>query len=256
MMTDTCSRINLEWATMSSVSLSSNVQDRALMTVDPILMQYQQYVGKVPSFGGSRSIVDSYDYPLCFEPGESWEYSIGVDWAGEMVMRVSKMSLDAYMQKYMWAPLRVKNITFFPKKSPELMSKLAGMSKRDCGTTMFGTAENKDAPLVYNDSTVWDMDSVACHGGGGGYASPVEYQKILHSICADDGKLLKSETIDEMFKPQLTEKAKAKMNELNQIEAVNQMFGAFPTTVDWGIGGIMNLEAFPGRSAGSIAWGE
>jgi hypothetical protein len=84
---------------------------------------------------------------------------------------------------------------------------------------------------------------VFCHGGAGGYGNPVEYQKMLHSICANDGRLLRSETIEEMFKPQLTDKARAKKNELNAIPEVNQGYGGVPAgvRVDWGIGGMINL---------------
>ena len=225
--------------------------------IDPVLMQFQAARGVTPSFGGSRSVTESYDYPLLFEPGESWEYSVGIDWAGEMVARVTHMTLEAYMQQNIWAPLGMKNLTFFPKKDPEVMSRLADMSQRDCGITIFGTAEDPNAKLVYTSNTIWNMDSVECHGGAGGYGSPVEYQKMLHSICANDGKLLKAETVDEMFKPQLTEKARAKMEELNSTPEMNKVYGGIPigARLDWGIGGIMNLDAFPGRSAGSISWG-
>lgn len=206
-------------------------------------MKYQELRGATPSFGGARSVAESYDFPLLFEPGESWEYSVGLDWAGEMVSRVTKLSLEDYMQKHIWAPLGMKITTFFPKKSPRVMERLADMSQRDCGLTMFGTAEDPNAKLVYTDNTIWNMESVACHGGAGGYGNPVEYQKILHSICSDDGKLLKSATIKEMFKPQLTEKARAKMEEINSIPEMNQMFGGIPigTRLDWGIGGIMKF---------------
>jgi CubicO group peptidase (beta-lactamase class C family) len=220
-------------------------------------MQYQAGRGVTPGFGGARSLVESYDYPLLFEPGESWEYSVGIDWAGEMVMRVTNTPLEAYMEKNIWEPLGIKYMTFFPKKRPEVMARLADMSLRDCDITMFGTAVDPKAKLIYTDNTIWTMDSVAHHGGAGGYGSPLDYQKMLHSICANDGKLLKSETIDEMFKPQLTDAARAKVQEALLIPEMNQVYGGWPKgiRVDWGIGGMMNLDALPGRSAGSIAWG-
>jgi CubicO group peptidase (beta-lactamase class C family) len=110
-------------------------------------MKYQKSRGLKLSSGGAISVADSYNFPLVFEPGESWEYSVGIDWAGEMVMRVTNMTLEAYMQKHIWAPLEMKNATFFPKKSPEVMSRLADMSERDCAITMFGTAEDPNAKL-------------------------------------------------------------------------------------------------------------
>lgn len=225
---------------------------------NPLLMKYQATRGVKVGLGISRSIVESYDFPLLFEPGESWEYSAGIDWAGEMVMRVTNMSLEEYMAQNIWQPLGMKYVTFFPAKTPDVKSRLVDMSQRDSPVTMFGTAQNPDAKLEYTDKTIWAFDSVVgCHGGAGGYGAPLDYAKMVHSICADDGKLLKSETIAEMFKPQLTDAARAKINELNRIPELNRVYGGSPmdVTLDWGIGGIMNLDAYPGRSAGTIAWG-
>ena len=159
------------------------------------------------------------------------------------------------MQKYIWGPLSIRDITFFPKKSTSVMEKLVDMSQRDGELTMYGTAKDPDGGLTFTEDMVWDLDTVVCHGGAGAFGGLVEYQKILHSICADDGKLLRSETIEEMFKPQLTEKARAKMNELNSIPEKNQVYGGPHGLVDWGIGGMMTLDANPGRSAGSMTWG-
>jgi hypothetical protein len=60
-----------------------------------------------------------------------------------------------------------------------------------------------------------------------------------------------------MFKPQLTDAARASLTQQRAIPAVNDVFGGMPAEVrvDWAIGGIMNLDSFPGRSAGSMAWG-
>ena len=44
--------------------------------------------------------------PLLAEPGERWEYSISIDWAGLMVEAVSGMKLDRYMKDNLFDPLR------------------------------------------------------------------------------------------------------------------------------------------------------
>lgn len=38
---------------------------------------------------GSAVIKDRFKFPLLFAPGESWSYSVGIDWAGQMVERVN-----------------------------------------------------------------------------------------------------------------------------------------------------------------------
>ena len=36
--------------------------------------------------------------PLLFDPGERWEYGIGIDWPGKMVETVSGQKLGAYLK--------------------------------------------------------------------------------------------------------------------------------------------------------------
>ena len=43
-----------------------------------------------------------------------------------------------------------------------------------------------------------------------------------------NGRLLKPETIEEMFKPQLTDQARAKKNELIAMSELNRSFGGIP----------------------------
>src|SRR4029077_13659840 len=43
--------------------------------------------------------------PLVFEPGERWDYGIGIDWAGKAVEVVSGQRLGAYMQQNLLQPL-------------------------------------------------------------------------------------------------------------------------------------------------------
>lgn len=87
--------------------------------------------------------------------------------------------------------------------------------------------------------------------------SPLDYFKCPQSICVNDGQLLKSESIDEMFGPQLSEASRKGFMKKLSIPEVNACLGAFSKGLeaDWGLGGIMNLEDIGGRSKGSITWG-
>ena len=75
-----------------------------------------------------------YEYlsqPLVNQPGEQWEYGINIDWAGQLVERVSGMRLNDYFQKHIFEPMGIKNINMFP---PESMKKnLAWMHTRTPG---------------------------------------------------------------------------------------------------------------------------
>lgn len=87
-------------------------------------MRYQTTRGVPLTGGGARTLVEAYDYPLLFEPGESWDYGVGVDWASEMVMCVTNLSLEEYMKRNIWAPLGMEHITFFPRKNPDVITPL------------------------------------------------------------------------------------------------------------------------------------
>ncbi|KAI9647390.1 hypothetical protein NHQ30_003775 [Ciborinia camelliae] len=227
---------------------------------DPLLSRYQEYMNKntfVPT-SGSGLIKDLYKFPLLFAPGDSWSYGVGIDWAGQMVERVNgHISLEEYLRKNVWGPLGMENITFHPVQQPELLSNLISMSKREGGVTRYGTTDNPEGKAKYTSKVIFDPATKDCHGGAGTFGSPVDYFKCLQSICANDGRLLKSETVDEMFRPQLSEASRKGLMEKLSIPEVNGCFGAFPKGLkaDWGLGGIMNLEDIGGRSKGSIAWG-
>jgi CubicO group peptidase (beta-lactamase class C family) len=108
-------------------------------------------------------VAEANDFPLLFEPGSGWEYSVGIDWAGEMVSRVNgNISLEAYLDQNVWGPLGMKNMTFHPATNPAVLEKLVDMSQRNCGVTVFGTAENPDAKVVYTDDTLWDLNTKHC----------------------------------------------------------------------------------------------
>jgi len=130
--------------------------------------------------------------PLIFAPGEHWEYGASIDWAGEMVARVNNLTLEEYMEKYIWEPLGMKDCTFHPTSNASVMEKLTDMSVREGGLTMFGTSDSPNSKVTHTDETTWNLETKDCFGGSGAYGNVVEYQKMLHSICADDGKLLKS----------------------------------------------------------------
>ena len=179
----------------------------------------------------------SISCPLLFEPGTSWMYGNSLDWAGLLVMRVNSMSLEAYMQKYLWGPLSIQDITFHNNAKPDVRKKLVHMTKRGNGS-VYGASVPSDEKVNWADESYHDGEDPDEFGGGGAFGSAVEYMKILHSICSDDGKLLKSETIDEMFSPQLNSNAQNVLTQFRKIftGSGNLELGA---QVDYGLGGLL-----------------
>jgi CubicO group peptidase (beta-lactamase class C family) len=67
--------------------------------------------------------------PLVHQPGEGWEYGLGIDWAGKILESATGMTLDAYCHKHIYAPLGLKQISMKP--NADMLRNLAFMHSRD-----------------------------------------------------------------------------------------------------------------------------
>lgn len=196
----------------------------------------------------SLPLVDRCLTPLLFEPGEGFVYGTGTDWAGFMVERVTGISLESYIQQHIGVPLGITSITFHPKTNPDLERRLVDVSFR----------KEKSGPVEWTPNTVWPLDIVDNSGGSGAYASIVEYQKILHSLTANDGVLLQTKMLDELFRPNMSPLVRAGVKNVLKNETTNNIYGGLPkgTDVSYAIGGMVVLEDLPGRrKKGSLHWG-
>ena len=174
-----------------------------------------------------------------------------------MAARVNNVTLEEYMEKHIWGRLGMTEMTFYPSKKASVKQKLVDMSLRDAGLTMFRTTNNPEAKVKYTDETVWSHDTIHCHGGIGCYGNVIQYQHLLHSICTDDGQLLKTSTIDQMFQNHLTPEGHTAFNLARQIPEINNIFGGDPPemTCSHGFGGLLNETSIPGRAANTLSWG-
>ncbi|OAP64035.1 hypothetical protein AYL99_00007 [Fonsecaea erecta] len=180
---------------------------------------------------GNGEIRKQYLMPLLFEPGDGWSYSCGIDWAGKMVERVNgDMPLGQYMKKNIWDPLGMGSTSFRLGENERVRSRL-------CATT----ARTTEGDLVPADPYP-NPNPKDDLGGGGMYSSAEDYIKVLISLLKNDGILLKSETVDMMFTPQLPDEASlvAAVTE----PAAGPMFrgGVDSTAWNFGLGGILNME--------------
>jgi CubicO group peptidase (beta-lactamase class C family) len=51
-------------------------------------------------------------YPLQFEPGERWDYGIGIDWLGRIVEKVDGRSIDRFCEEEIFDPLKMGDTRF------------------------------------------------------------------------------------------------------------------------------------------------
>ncbi|KAJ6123911.1 hypothetical protein N7471_011228 [Penicillium samsonianum] len=77
-----------------------------------------------------------------------------------------------------------------------------------------------------------------------------DFLKVLHSILADDGKLLSSESIAMMFRSQLLAASRESLHKcVHESEPEASFIGIFDNTrlFDWGLGGMLAMENEPSR---------
>ncbi|HEY1931433.1 MAG TPA: serine hydrolase domain-containing protein [Acetobacteraceae bacterium] len=180
--------------------------------------------------------------PLGFEPGERWEYGIGIDWAGRMVEAVNGgANLEAYMQREIFGPLGMRDSSFDPR--PEWASR-----------TVTVHARQADGSLVPMETAPPPVGREFYPGGGGLFSTAPDYITFLRALLAGGGGVLKPETVGLM--------AQNHMGTLNvgPLKTHNPAFSNdaefFPgMDKKWGLTFMINTRDTPnGRSAGSLAW--
>ena len=179
--------------------------------------------------------------PLVFDPGERWDYGIGIDWAGKAVEAVSGARLGDYMQQNLLQPLGMTDTAF--KIGPAQRQRLAKVHNR----TPDGF-EATDTELPQEPE--FEM------GGGGLYSTVGDYLRftrmILNGGALDGARVLARETV-------VTMSANA-MGDL-VCGPLKTAAPAFSDDVDfiagmqWGLSFLINPQPLPtGRAAGSLAW--
>jgi hypothetical protein len=118
--------------------------------------------------------------------------------------------------------------------------------------------KEKSGAVHWTPETVWPLVTAEDSGGSGAYASIVEYQKILHSITANDGTLLPTSMVDELFRPESSHVIQSSIKKVLMDETTNNIYGGSPKgmEVSYAMGGMVVLEDLPGRRRkGSLYWG-
>ena len=214
--------------------------------MNPLIARWRD-TQKLPVLTGQISDLKN---PLVFEPGSSWQYGAGIDWAGALLEKVTRMTLGEHMQKHIFEPLGLTHTTFRPKNNEAIMSRMAGR----VGRTPTGE-------LIKEESGQYPVkDNKDDLGGGGLYSCAQDYIKVLTSLLMDDGKLLEGEMYKELFRGQLEHP------EAFAAAATNRIYGQFfapafgasrgnDTKWDYALGGAIVDNEIPGQaSKGTLFW--
>jgi CubicO group peptidase (beta-lactamase class C family) len=197
----------------------------------------------IPNIGSGLNV--SLETPLMFDPGEAWEYGIGIDWAGKVVEAVSGQALDAYMVEHIFTPLGMVDTAFSP--TPAMAPRLAGMNMRQAD----GSMAPFEFPAAEGVPEFW--------AGGSGLLSTLDdylafLQMVLHDGTWNGAQVLKPETLALMRRDHLDGAPIRRLSTAVPF-LTRDLTIAAAAPADWGLSWLINREAGPnGRSAGSLAW--
>jgi len=209
---------------------------------DAKAVQYAKSIDLLPPAERSRAPRT----PLMFDPGERWQYSTGIDWAGRIVELVSGERLDVYFRKHILDPLGMKDTAFV--LSPQQRARQASVHRREPNLSLVPQPMERQQP-----------DRKSFSGGGGIYSTAPDYltfiRMLLRGGSLDGVRILRPDTVASMGQ-----------NQIGDIEAgvLKSMVPASSNDVDffpgirlrWGFGHMINMQPIAdGRSAGSLTWG-
>lgn len=167
--------------------------------IDPNIAKWREKFSD-PDEAGRRSVEELIGYPLGFQPGEGWMYGPGLDWAGRIVERVTGLTLGERVQQRIFDPLGINSGQFYPVTREDLRARMVNLNPDD--------PEGLGRAVVGGDGDV-NLRTRGDFGGHGLFLAGDDYTKILRSLLANDGKLLKPATVDDMFEHHLSPQATA-----------------------------------------------
>jgi methyl acetate hydrolase len=182
---------------------------------------------------------------LMFEPGTRWEYGTNLDWTGRLVEAVSGQTLEAYFQRYILAPLGMRDTGFILRA--EKFDRLVSSYQRQSDGSLKEDPRTPPAPpKTFN-------------GGGGLYSTAGDYVRFMQMILrrgrsSDQQQILRADTVEMMTSNQIGELSAGKMKSVRPERSSDVDF--HPGFSDkFGFGFLINTVAYEGgRSAGSLAW--
>ncbi|KAL8343491.1 hypothetical protein RB598_004708 [Gaeumannomyces tritici] len=226
---------------------------------DPELARWSEAVGRTASVYDFS--LDGFATPLRFPPGSGWWYGTGLDWAAEAVAaaasarRGAETRLADLVQESILGPLGMRSTTFYSLRvSDDIRRSKVANAYRDpeTGRLSIGPLAIPAEPPVQS-------------GGAGLWATCEDFSKFLRALLVSSlpeagtdaaGRILKSETVAEMLRPQLSDRQREALQSVTG-EAHDSMVPEFEKTtpLNHGISGIINLADVPSkRKAGSMMW--
>ncbi|KAL2147157.1 hypothetical protein VTI28DRAFT_587 [Corynascus sepedonium] len=198
-----------------------------------------------------RPVEEAFAYPLVFQPNTGWMYGPGIDWAGRLVERVTGATLGDRVRGRICAPLGVspQDAHFYPVEGDEARARVVDLNPDD--------PEGLGRAVLAGEGHM-NRRSKGHFGGHGLFMTGPAYLAVLRSLLVNDGKLLRPETVDDIFRDRIGPDSEARFQ-----AAVAGPTGAFfrvgippDVSIGHGLGGMLTREDVDGWYAkGTLSWG-
>ena len=194
--------------------------------------------------GRPTTIDELARFPLLFDPGTRWNYSIATDIVGHAIAAASGMPIDDYLATHITIPLGMADTGF--TLSDAQRPRLVAVHQRQA-----------DGNLGAGDRPAGNGPAFLA-GGGGLCSTAGDYTRFLRMLLRggtlDGARILSAATVTEMGRNHIGALDVLPMR--SAMPASSYDCELFPGMVKkWGLGFLINTEAGPdGRSANSMAW--
>ncbi len=163
------------------------------------LLQYDGTIGD--------SVKHLAGLPLLFNPGDKFEYSLGVDVLGRLVEVVSGKPLDEFFSTRIFEPLGMKDTYFFPPDDKLDRLATAYTYYPDKGLNRFPDTPIKEGSFVYSADYPSRGPKKLFSGGAGLVSTAMDYARFCQMML-DGGKvgntrLLSRKSVELMTHDQL-----------------------------------------------------
>jgi CubicO group peptidase (beta-lactamase class C family) len=163
------------------------------------LLQYEGTIGD--------SVKNLAALPLLFNPGDRFEYSLGVDVLGRLVEVVSGKPLDEFFRTRIFEPLGMKDTYFYPPDNKVGRLATAYTYYPEKGLNRFPDTPIREGPFVYSADYPTRGPKKLFSGGAGLVSTAMDYARFCQMML-DEGKvgntrLLSRKSVELMTHDQL-----------------------------------------------------
>jgi CubicO group peptidase (beta-lactamase class C family) len=179
--------------------------------------------------------------PLLFNPGDRFEYSLGVDVLGRLVEIVSGKPLDEFFRTRIFEPVGMKDTYFFPPDNKLNRLATAYTYYPDKGLNRFPDTPIREGSFVYSADYASRGPKKLFSGGAGLVSTAMDYARFCQMML-DEGKVGSTRLLSRKSVELMTHDQLGKINP-------DMGFG-----LGFGVDGVKTPLAELG-SAGSYNWG-